>query len=148
MYLSNDYFKQLCSNEGKIVPAQVLPLMCCATLCPVVMLINKKFDISCKLDISRDLSTFQSHCIKKQAEVLPHSPVATWRLWWAYPLQNSFRLLFRKTKSFEKFINGVNFILFMYKICIYCVLKTCFGVLKGRCVSTLYLYFIRCCLAF
>jgi len=32
-------------------------LMCCATLGPV-MLINRLFDISCNLDISRNLSTF------------------------------------------------------------------------------------------
>jgi len=54
--------------------------MRCATFGPV-MLINRKFDISCQLDIletwylSRLL--FQVNCIKKQAEVLPHSPFAT-----------------------------------------------------------------------
>ena len=36
--------------------------MRCATLGPV-MLINRKFDISCKLDISRNLSTFPVSCI-------------------------------------------------------------------------------------
>ena len=49
----------------------------CATLGPV-LLINRKFDISCKLDISHNLSSlpFGVRCIQEHAEVLPHSPVA------------------------------------------------------------------------
>jgi len=47
--------------------------MRCATLGPV-MLMNRKFDTSCKLVISRNLSTFPSQ-LQKKAEVLPHSPV-------------------------------------------------------------------------
>ena len=57
-----------------------------ATTLGPVMLINRKFDISCKLDISRNLSRVlvRVNCIKKQAEVLPYSPVPTERgLWWA-----------------------------------------------------------------
>jgi len=60
-YLSHDYFNHLCSNEGKIVPAYVLPHEaeqtlpeCVVPFCPV-MPINRKFDISWKLDISRNL---------------------------------------------------------------------------------------------
>jgi len=46
------------SNEGKIVPAQVLPHEaewtlpeCVVPFWALVMLINRNFDISCKLDM-------------------------------------------------------------------------------------------------
>ena len=40
------------------------------------------------------------------------------------------QLLFSKSKGFEKLINGVSFILFMYKRCIYCLVKERLGVSK------------------
>ena len=86
LYLSHDHFYQLCSRQncpstGFASWSRIdTTWMRCATFGPV-MLINRKFDISCQLDIletwylSRLL--FQVNCIKKQAEVLPHSPFAT-----------------------------------------------------------------------
>ena len=55
--------------------------------------LNKTFDMSCKLDISRNLSRllFRVNCIKKQAEVLPHSPVTTWGFGGLSPSETKFQ---------------------------------------------------------
>jgi len=58
----------------------------------------------------------------------------------------SFRLPFGKTKSFEKFIYG--FILLMYKICIYCLLKARLDVFKVSLWINLVFGFFRVDLAF
>ena len=50
----------------------------------------------------------------------------------------SFRLLFGKTKSFEKLINGVRYIPIVYKICIYRLSKERLGILK----VSLWIYFV------
>jgi len=55
-----------------------------ATFCPV-MLMNRKFDISCKLDISCNPVLFQISCIQKQTKVLPHIPVAAGGVWELIP---------------------------------------------------------------
>jgi len=57
-------------------------------------------------------------------------------------------ILFSKTKSFEKFINGVSFILFMYKISAYFLSKEHLVVLKVLlCIHRVFGFF-RCDLAF
>ena len=53
-----------------------------------------------------------------------------------------------KTKSFEKFINGVSFIPFMYKICKYCLSKAQLGVLMVSLCIYRVLGVFRCYLAF
>jgi len=60
----------------------------------------------------------------------------------------SIRLLFSKTKSFKKFINGVILILVMYKICKYCLSKARLGVSKVLLCTYRVFGFFRCCLAF
>ena len=59
--------------------------MRCATLGPV-MPINRNFDISSKLDISRNLSTFPSqlHLKANWSFATPTQPVAMGSLWWAF----------------------------------------------------------------
>jgi len=61
-------------------------LKCCNTTFTIldpVMLMNRKFDISCKLNILRSLCIFPSQLHQKASWSLPHSPVATGGLWWA-----------------------------------------------------------------
>ena len=51
-------------------------------------------------------------------------------------------------RQIHKFTNGVSFVLFMYKICEYCLFKARSGVLKASlCIYILFVFF-RCHLAF
>jgi len=65
------------------------------------------------------------------------------------------RVTLQQNQKFRKFINGVNLIIFMYKICKYCLSKARLGVVKvSLCIYRVfgffrcYLFILRVDLAF
>jgi len=53
-----------------------------------------------------------------------------------------FQVTLQQNQKFREFINGVSFILFLYKICTYCLSKARLGVLKASLCSVF--GFFRC----
>jgi len=71
-----------------------------------------------------------------------HDYVSLFHDYCTYSQVCSFRLLFSKTKRFEKFINGVTFNLFMYKISKLCLSKVHFGVSRvSSCIHRVFDFF-------